>query len=131
MDPWRARVEEDRLNPVPPPDADEATLGGYRAIHGRPPAFAGPGGCPYTVDTVVEREAGAWVGYLVFLRWSPDGRRVVAHRDSPVLVRASSAAAAAGALHALGLAEVRRWLDRVWNDTSSLHASPDLVDSEP
>jgi len=123
MDPRRARVDEDRLNPAPPPDADEATLGGYRAIHGRVPAFAGPGGHPYTVDVVIEPEGEAWVGYVVILRWSSDGRRVLAHRDSPVLVRAATAAEAEAALRALRLSDVKCLVDTVWSDDEDVPCS--------
>ena len=38
-------------------DGDDTTLGGYLAVHGRPPAFEGPDGHPYTVSVEVERTA--------------------------------------------------------------------------
>jgi hypothetical protein len=105
---------EDRLNPVPPEGADETTLGGYAAIHGRAAAFEGADGEPYTVgiETDASDDAEAPVAaYLVFLRWSQNGSAIMGHVETGDLVAASTEAEARARLEALPLDEVRRLLD--------------------
>ncbi|MDB4947397.1 MAG: hypothetical protein JWM27_46 [Gemmatimonadetes bacterium] len=105
---------EDRLNPVAPAGADETTLGGYTAIHGRAAAFTGSDGEPYTVGVETEETgdpAAPWVAYLVFLRWAQTGSTVMGHMETPDLVSAETEADAARALETLTLHEVRGLLD--------------------
>ena len=105
---------EDRLNPIAPGDADERTLGGYMALHGRAAAFQGGDGQPYTVGVEAEETgdlAAPWVGYLVFLRWSQTGSTVMGHLESPDLVSADAEADVRAALEGLSLHEVRALLD--------------------
>lgn len=107
------RSMEDRLNPVPPADADEATLGGYFAIHGRSPGFTGSDGMPYTVATEVERsdEGETWSGYLIFLRWAENSTAIMGHLDSADVVQAQTEDDARRQLGALSLPDVKRLLD--------------------
>lgn len=105
---------EDRLNPVAPADADETTLGGYMAVHGRAAAFESADGEPYTVG--IETEAtgdGAlpYAGYLVFIRWAQTGTAIMGHMESGDLVSARTEPEARTLLEALPLAEVRALLD--------------------
>lgn len=105
---------EDRLNPVPPADADETTLGGYMAVHGRAAAFEAGDGQPYTVgiETDDPGEPGAPVaGYLVFIRWAATGTAIMGHRSTGDLVAAPTEAEARALLEALPLSEVRALLD--------------------
>jgi hypothetical protein len=105
---------EDRLNPIAPGDADESTLGGYAAIHGRAAAFLGGDGEPYTVAVETEETGDAaapWVGYLVFLRWAQTGSTVMGHLVTPDLVSAEAEADARAALDGLTLRQVRALLD--------------------
>jgi hypothetical protein len=105
---------EDRLNPITPEGADETTLGGYTAIHGRAAAFLGGNGEPYTVGIETEETGDAaapWVGYLVFLRWAQTGSTVMGHLVTPDLVSADTDADARAALESLTLHEVRGLLD--------------------
>jgi hypothetical protein len=95
-----------------PPDAagKDASLGGYLQTHGRPPAFEGPDGHPYTVSLEVEKGPNLetpFSGYLVFPRWADTGAGIIGHVESPLLVHARSREAAEGMLGALTLAEVR------------------------
>jgi hypothetical protein len=105
---------EDRLNPETPPDADETTLGGYAAIHGRAAAFEAHDGEPYTVGLETDdagEEGGEVTGYLVFLRWSRTGSAIMGHLVSDDLVTADSHGEARAALEALPLHDVRKLLD--------------------
>lgn len=105
---------EDRLNPVPPEDADETTLGGYTAVHGRAAAFEGSDGEPYTaaVETDASDDPDRPVaGYLVFVRWAQTGTAIMGHLETGDLVAARTEDEARAALEALPLREVRALLD--------------------
>jgi hypothetical protein len=105
---------EDRLNPIAPEGADETTLGGYPAVHGRAPAFEGCDGQPYTVAVEAEPAEdaeGEWVAYLVFLRWAQTGTAIMGHVETDDLVRAPTEAAAREAIGAIPLTRVRALLD--------------------
>jgi hypothetical protein len=105
---------EDRLNPVAPPDADETTLGGYMAIHGRAAAFEAGDGEPYTVGVETEAtgdDALPFAGYLVFIRWAQTGTAIMGHMETGDLVFARTEEEARALLEALPLAEVRALLD--------------------
>lgn len=108
------RGSEDRLNPVTPPGADDTTLGGYTAVHGRAAAFEGADGEPYTVAVETERgedPEAPWAAYLVFLRWSQTGSAVMGHLETGDLARGASEAEARAVLEALPLSRVRALLD--------------------
>ena len=107
---------EDRLNPIAPTGADEGTLSGYTAIHGRAPAFEGGDGMPYTV--AIESEAaedaeGIWVAYLVFVRWAADSTAIMGHVETDDLARAGSEKEAREALGRMTLTEAKQLLDRL------------------
>jgi hypothetical protein len=105
---------EDRLNPVPADDADESTLGGYTAVHGRAAAFTGPDGQPYTVGIEVEAPADTdarWAGYLIFLRWAATGSAVMGHVETADLATGDSEAEVRAALEALPLRRVKQILE--------------------
>lgn len=105
---------EDRLNPVAPPDADETTLGGYMAIHGRAAAFEAGDGEPYTVGVETDAtgdDALPYTGYLVFIRWAQTGTAIMGHLETGDLVSARSEEEARALLEALPLTEVRALLD--------------------
>jgi hypothetical protein len=105
---------EDRLNPVAPPDADETTLGGYMAIHGRAAAFEAGDGEPYTVGVETDAtgdDALPYAGYLVFIRWAQTGTAIMGHMETGDLVFARTEEEARALLEALPLTEVRALLD--------------------
>ncbi|HEU0076582.1 MAG TPA: hypothetical protein VFQ76_02970 [Longimicrobiaceae bacterium] len=108
------RGSEDRLNPVAPEGADDTTLGGYRAVHGRSPAFEGADGEPYTVavetDATDEAEEPA-AAYLVFVRWSRNGTAVMGHLETGDRARGRTEEEARGTLEAWSLARVKQVLD--------------------
>ncbi len=51
---------------------DANTVGGYTAVHARPPAFEAKDGTSYSVETMTDETgdpARPWAGYLLFVRW--------------------------------------------------------------
>ncbi len=120
---------------IPPDHAagDERTLGGYLAVHARPPAFEAEDGYSYSVavgtDTTGDREV-PWGGFLLFLRWRRLGAQgVEGHLETGFLATGRTEAEATAGVHALPLAEVQERLavlvhaemeqaraDRMWWD---------------
>lgn len=93
---------------------DDRTLGGYFAVHTRPPAFEAVDGQPYTVSIETERTAdlrAPVVGYLVFPRWAATGLGIVGHVESPLLWRGATRREVAEEAGALTLHEVQRLLN--------------------
>ena len=93
---------------------DDHTLGGYFAVHNRPPGFEAVDGQPYTVSIETERTGdlkAPVAGYLVFPRWASTGLGIVGHVETPVLWRGASRRAVAEEAGALTLHEVQRLLN--------------------
>jgi hypothetical protein len=108
----RYSSSEDRLNPIAPEGADESTLGGYTAIHGRAAAFEGRDGEPYTAAVETEElEDGRWAAYLIFLRWARSGTAIMGHLETDDVAEAESEAAARAAVHDLPLTRVKALLE--------------------
>jgi hypothetical protein len=94
--------------------ADESTLGGYIAVHQRPPAFAGVDGAPYSVDVGVDEtgDPAAPIGaYLFFVRW--DAQAVAGHLETEFLVRGASEEAVREVMARMPLLTVKATLDGV------------------
>lgn len=107
---------EDRLNPIAPEGADESTLGGYAAIHGRSPAFEGSDGMPYTVaieTEAAEEEEGGWVGYVVFVRWAANSTAIMGHLESNDLATGATADEVREAVGRIPLSEAKALLDQL------------------
>jgi hypothetical protein len=105
---------EDRLNPLPPDDADETTLGGYMAVHGRAAAFEAGDGEPYTAAVETDDSGDPELpvaGYLVFIRWAQTGTAIMGHLETDDLVAARTEDEARARLEGLSLREVRTLLD--------------------
>jgi hypothetical protein len=101
-----------------PPDpslGDESTLGGYAAVHGRPPAFEGLDGMSYSVEACTDDTGDAtapWGAYLLFLRWRRVGEPgVEGHLESDFVVRGADEAGVRAALTRMPLATVKATLD--------------------
>jgi hypothetical protein len=108
------RSAEDRLNPLVPEGADDATLGGYQRVYGRAAAFEGCDGEPYTVGVEAEETgdpARPWAAYLVFIRWAPSGTAIMGHLETDDLAHGATEAEARGVLEALPLRDARAVLD--------------------
>lgn len=93
--------------------AEDGTLAGYVAVHGRPPAFEGADGRGYTVGVFSDDDPGPDGRYgaaLLFIRWSaanePDG-----HLESGYLAMAADPAEAEAEVGWLTLAEIKVKLD--------------------
>lgn len=93
---------------------DDRTLGGYFAVHSRPPAFEGCDGQPYTVSIETERSPdlrSPVAGYLVFPRWAETGLGIVGHVETPLLWRGPTPQAVTEAAGTISLHEVQRLLN--------------------
>ena len=101
-----------------PPDhslGDESTVGGYAAVHARPPAFEGLDGMSYSVELCADETgdpAAPWGAYLLFLRWRRVGEPGVdAHLETDFVVRGASEGEALAALGRMPLRTVKATLD--------------------
>ena len=93
---------------------DDRTLGGYFAVHTRPPAFEACDGQPYTVSVETERSGdlkAPVAGYLVFPRWAQTGLGIVGHVESPLLWKGPTRDAVMELAGAVTLQEVQRLLN--------------------
>jgi hypothetical protein len=86
---------------------DESTLGGYIAVHTRPPAFTGVDGGAYTVDIAVDDTGG----YLLFIRWVGEPPAIGGHLESDYLVRGADESMVRAAIDRLTLLDVKQTLD--------------------
>jgi hypothetical protein len=91
----------------------EETLGGYVAVHGRPPGFTGSDGHPYSVGVFSDDDPGPdgrFGAALLFIRWSasnaPDG-----HLESDYLAFSDMAAVAEAEVGRMSLYDVKQVLD--------------------
>ena len=94
--------------------ADESTLGGYVAVHARPPAFEGVDGQPYSVDVGVDETGdpeAPQAAYLLFVRWG--NQAVTGHLETEYLVRGMTEAAVREAIGRMPLLSVKATLDAV------------------
>lgn len=103
-----------------PPDhskGDEATIGGYAAVHARPAAFEGRDGYSYSVEILVDAaESGdrAFGAFFLFLQWKRFGAQgVESHLESGMLAFGPDRASARTALGAVRVDEVQRILDQL------------------
>jgi hypothetical protein len=100
-----------------PPDhaaGDERTLGGYMAVHKRPPAFEGVDGFSYSVDILTDatgEAAAPWGAYLFFVRWGHGEPEVQGHLETDFVVKGASEAVVRHQLGAMPLASVKATLD--------------------
>lgn len=94
-----------------PPDL---TIGGYLWQHGRPAAFEGVDGQPYTVDVDVEPTGDLdrpYAAFLIFLRWAGAGGAVLEHVESGDVAYGKTEAEAREAALELTLYEAKAELD--------------------
>jgi hypothetical protein len=93
---------------------DPNTLGGYRAAHGRPPAFEGSDGASYSVEIICDatgKAAQPFAAYLLFIRWREDNPVAVGHLETDYLGFGDSEADAIETVGQISLQTVRSYLD--------------------
>jgi hypothetical protein len=90
---------------------DANTLGGYAAVHARPPAFEGTDGLSYSVEIVVSPTGhpdAPFGAYLLFVQWARIGATTPSgHLETDFLVESDSEAEARAVIGAYTLSEVR------------------------
>lgn len=89
-------------------------MGGYQAVHKRPPAFEAVDGHAYSVDLLTDTTGDAaapWGAYLFFVRWGQGEPEVQGHLESPFLVTGASEALVRHQVGAMPLATVKATLD--------------------
>lgn len=67
---------------------DANTVGGYTAVHARPPAFEGKDGASYSVEIMTDETGDAsnpWAAYLLFVRYRPGDPVASGHVETPYL----------------------------------------------
>jgi hypothetical protein len=72
---------------------DANTVGGYTAVHARPPAFEGKDGTSYSVEIMTDATgdtANPYAGYLLFVRWGVGDPVATGHVETDFLVYGSS-----------------------------------------
>jgi hypothetical protein len=83
---------------------DANTVGGYTAVHARPPAFEGKDGASYSVEIMTDETgdpAQPWAGYLLFVRYAQGDPVASGHVETAYLrfaVTEEDARAAVGAM---------------------------------
>lgn len=92
----------------------DLTLGGYLREHGRPPAFEGSDGEPYSVDVAVDETGDPdfpFVAFFLFIRWAATGQGIMSHIESDDVARGRTEAEARDAALELSLYEIKAELD--------------------
>lgn len=72
---------------------DANTVGGYTAVHARPPAFEGKDGTSYSVEVMTDTTGEAsrpWAAYLMFIRWRAGDPVAMGHVETDYLRYGSS-----------------------------------------
>jgi hypothetical protein len=67
---------------------DANTVGGYTAVHARPPAFEGRDGTSYSVEVMTDETGDTsrpWAGYLMFIRWRAGDPVAMGHVETDYL----------------------------------------------
>ncbi|MFI5230204.1 MAG: hypothetical protein ACHQWU_14110 [Gemmatimonadales bacterium] len=105
-----------------PPDhskGDEATIGGYAAVHDRPAAFEGSDGFSYSVEIMAEATGGndAWSAFFLFVKWARLGAQSAeGHLESDYLATGPTEADARARLGRTVLDDVKTLLDQLIAD---------------
>jgi hypothetical protein len=97
---------------------DANTVGGYTAVHARPPAFEAKDGTSYSVEIMTDTTGDAerpWAGYLMFVRWQAGDPVATGHVETDYLAHGTSEAEVRAAVGSMqlnaALAELNRALE--------------------
>ena len=94
---------------------DANTVGGYTAVHARPPAFEGKDGTSYSVEVMTDETGEAsrpWAGYLMFIRWRAGDPVAMGHVETPYLRFGATEAQARAEVGALRLNDALEELNK-------------------
>ena len=94
---------------------DANTVGGYAAVHARPPAFEGRDGTSYSVEVMTDATSDAanpWAGYLLFVQWRIGDPVATGHVETDYLRFAATEEEARSAVGAMQLNEALAELNR-------------------
>lgn len=94
---------------------DANTVGGYTAVHARPPAFEGRDGTSYSVEVMTDTTGDAaqpWAGYLMFVRWQSGDPVAMGHVETGYLAYGQSEDEARAKVGAMQLNEALAELNR-------------------
>ena len=94
---------------------DANTVGGYAAVHARPPAFEGRDGTSYSVEIMTDATgdpARPWAGYLLFVRWRQGDPVASGHVETDYLRYAASEEQARNDVGAMQLNDALAELNR-------------------
>ena len=67
---------------------DANTVGGYAAVHARPPAFEGKDGASYSVEIMTDQtgdRSQPWAAYFLFVRYAHGDPVASGHVETPYL----------------------------------------------
>jgi hypothetical protein len=93
---------------------DANTLGGYAAVHARPPAFEGSDGMSYSVEIITDPNAGkggSYASYILFVRWRQGDPVASGHLETEYLSSGKTEAEARRPVEQMLLSEVRERLE--------------------
>lgn len=94
---------------------DANTVGGYAAVHARPPAFEGRDGTSYSVEIMTDATgdpARPWAGYLLFVKWRQGDPVASGHVETDYLRFAKSEEEARSEVGAMQLNDALAELNR-------------------
>ena len=101
---------------------DANTVGGYTAVHSRPPAFEGKDGASYSVEIMTDEtgdKAKPWAAYLLFVRYQHGDPVASGHVETPYLHFGATEDEARAVVAAMQLNDALAELNKAIADRSS------------
>jgi hypothetical protein len=105
-----------RFLPADHSQGDANTLGGYAAVHARPPAFEGSDGTSYSVEIITDANAGKgapYASYILFVRWREGDPVASGHLETGYLSSGKTEEEARQPVEQMLLSEVRTKLEEL------------------
>lgn len=101
---------------------DANTVGGYTAVHARPPAFESKDGTSYSAEVMTDETgdpARPWAGYLLFVRWRAGDPVAMGHVETGYLRFAATEGEARDAVGRVQLSEAVSELNRAIDERAA------------
>ncbi len=95
---------------------DANTVGGYTAVHSRPPAFEGKDGASYSVEVMADEtddSSEPWASYLLFVRYAHGDPIASGHVETDYLLHGETEEAVRTRVGAMPLNDALALLDGV------------------